>query len=325
VIAAEQGDELVAMARYDREPPGDRAEVAFVVDDAYQGRGLGTLLLEHLAAIGRGQGIRSFVATTLPQNRHMLEVFRDAGYEVTSRFEEGTVEVSFSIGATDASLAAQRDREHRAEARSVAELLAPSSIAVIGAGRRRGTIGHEIVRNLLAGGFTGPVYPVNANAHAVAGVRAYPTIGDVPDDVDLAVVAVPAADVHDSVRQCAAKAVRGIVIISAGFAEVGGDRTQAERELVELARRAGMRLVGPNCMGVINTNPAVSMNATFAPFVPTAGRIAFSSQSGGLGIGLLGRAAELGLGISTFVSVGNKADVSGNDLLQYWEGDPTPT
>jgi acetyl coenzyme A synthetase (ADP forming)-like protein len=321
VIVAEQGDELVAMARYDSEPPGDSAEVAFVVDDTHQGRGLGTLLLEHLAAIGRDQGIGRFVATTLPQNRRMLEVFRDAGYEVTSRFEQGTVEVSFSIGATDASLAAQRDREHRAEARSVAELVAPSSIAVIGAGRRRGTIGHEILRNLLAGGFTGPVYPVNANARAVAGVRAYPTISDVSDDVDLAVVAVSAADVPDVVRQCATKGVRGLVIISAGFAEVGGDRAQAERELVVLARRAGMRMVGPNCMGVINTNAAVSMNATFAPFVPTAGRIGFSSQSGGLGIGLLGRAAELGLGISTFVSVGNKADVSGNDLLQYWEED----
>jgi acetate---CoA ligase (ADP-forming) len=322
VIAAEHGDELVAMARYDREPPGDAAEVAFVVDDAHQGRGLGTLLLEHLAAIGRDQGIRRFVATTLPQNRRMLEVFRDAGYEITTHSEQGTVEVSFSIGTTDASLAVQLEREHRAEARSVGELLAPSSIAVIGAGRRRQTIGHEILRNLVTGGFTGPVYPVNANAHAIAGVRAYPTIGDVPDDIDLAVVAVPAAEVPDTVRQCAAKAVRGLVIISAGFAETGGDQAQAERELVELARRAGMRVVGPNCMGVINTNPAVHMNATFAPFAPAAGRIAFSSQSGALGIELLGRTAELGLGISTFVSVGNKADVSGNDLLQYWEEDP---
>ncbi len=321
VIVAEHGDELVAMARYDREVPGDRAEVAFVVDDAHQGRGLGTLLLEHLAAIGRTQGVRRFVAMTLPQNHRMLEVFRDAGYEVTSHAEQGTVEVSFSIGATGASVAAQLDREHRAEGRSVAELLSPSSVAVIGAGRRRGTIGHEILRNLLAGGFTGPVYPVNANAHAVAGVRAYPRIGDVPDEVDLAVVAVPAVDVPDTVRQCAAKAVRGLVIVSAGFAETGGDQAQVERDLVELARRHGMRVVGPNCMGVINTNPAVQMNATFAPFVPAVGRIGFSSQSGALGIELLGRAAELGLGVSTFVSVGNKADVSGNDLLQYWEDD----
>src|SRR5918994_2956162 len=322
VIVAEVGDELGAMARYDCLVPGDAAEVAFVVDDAQQGHGVGTLLLEHLAAIGRVQGIRRFVATTLPDNRRMLEVFRDAGYEVTSHFEQGTIEVSFSIDATEASLAAQLDREHRAEARSIAELLAPSSIAVVGASRRPGTIGHEILGNLLRGAFNGPTYPVNPNAHAVAGVRAYPAIGDIPDDVDVAVIAVPADDVPAAVQQCAAKGVRGLVIISAGFAEIGGDQAHAERQLVELARRYGERVGGPNCMGIINTNPEVRMNATFAPFVPTAGRIGFSSQSGALGIELLGRAAELGLGISTFVSVGNKADVSGNDLLQYWKDDP---
>jgi acetyl coenzyme A synthetase (ADP forming)-like protein len=321
VIVAELGDDLVAMARYDRQAPRDTAEVAFVVDDDHQSRGLGTLLLEHLAAIGRDQGIGRFVATTLPQNHRMLEVFRDAGYEVTSRFEQGAIDVSFAIEPTGASLAAQLEREHHAESRSIAELLAPSSIAVIGASRRPRTIGHEVLRNLLRGGFNGPTYPVNPNARAVAGVRAYPTITDVPDAVDLAVVTVPATEVPEAVHQCAAKGVRGLVIISAGFAELGRDRADAEHELVEFARRNGMRVVGPNCMGIINTNSAASMNATFAPFVPTPGRIAFSSQSGALGIELLGRVAELGLGISTFVSVGNKADVSGNDLLQYWEED----
>ena len=322
VIAAEVDDELVALARYDRQPPGDVAEAAFVVDDAHQHRGLGTLLLEHLAAIGRDRGIHRFVATILPQNRPMLEVFRDAGYEVTSHFEQGAISVTFSIEPTDASLAAQLGREHLAEARSIADLLTPSSIAVIGASRRPRTVGHEIFRNLLRGGFTGPAYPVNPNARAVRGVRSYPTINDVPDPVDVAVVTVPAADVPEVVRQCAVKGVRGIVIISAGFAELGRDHAGAEHELVDLARRHGMRVVGPNCMGIINTNPAVSMNATFAPFLPTRGRVAFSSQSGALGIELLGRANQIGLGISTFVSVGNKADVSGNDLLQYWEEDP---
>jgi len=322
VIVAEMGDELVAMARYDCLGSDRAAEVAFVVDDAQQGHGLGTLLLEHLAAIGRAQGITRFVATTLAQNRRMLEVFRDAGYEVTSRFEQGTIEVAFSIEPTEASVAAQLAREHESEARSIAELLTPASIAVIGAGRRRGSIGHEILRNLLNNGFTGPVYPVNANAQSVADVRAYPAIGDIPDHVNLAVVAVPADNVLDAVRECAAHGVRGLVIVSAGFAEVGASGAQAEREIVEIARRHGMRVVGPNCMGVINMSPAVRMNATFTPFVPPAGRIAFSSQSGGLGIELLHRVDELGLGISTFVSVGNKADVSSNDLLQYWEEDP---
>src|SRR6266540_3121776 len=170
VIVAEMGDELVAMARYDCLGSDRAAEVAFVVDDAQQGHGLGTLLLEHLAAIGRAQGITRFVATTLAQNRRMLEVFQDAGYEVTSRFEQGTIEVAFSIEPTEASVAAQLAREHESEARSIAELLTPASIAVIGAGRRRGSIGHEILRNLLNNGFTGPVSPVNANAQSVADV-----------------------------------------------------------------------------------------------------------------------------------------------------------
>ena len=322
VIAGEVDDEVVALARYDRLPPGDLAEAAFVVDDAHQHRGLGTLLLEHLAAIGLDRGIRRFVATILPQNRPMLEVFRDAGYAVTSHFEQGTISVSFSIDPTEETLAAQLGREHLAEARSIAELLRPSSIAVIGASRRPRTIGHEVLRNLLRGGFTGTIYPVNPNATAVGGVRAYPTITDVPESVDLAVVTVPAAEVPDAVRQCAQKGVRALVVISAGFAELGRDHADTERELVELARRHGMRIVGPNCMGIINTNADVSMNATFAPFLPTHGRVAFSSQSGALGIELLGRAGQLGLGISTFVSVGNKADVSVNDLLQYWEDDP---
>ncbi len=321
-LIAELGGDIVAVARYDRFPTGHEAEVAFIVDDELQGRGIGTLLLEQLAAIGREEGITRFVATTLPQNRRMLDVFSDAGYKVTRTFSEGAVEVSFPIEVTEASLAVQQHREQHAEARSMGRLLAPTSIAVIGAGRRPNTIGHEVFRNLLAGNFNGPVYPVNPSASSVASVRAYPSILAVPDQVDVAVITVPAADVLAVVEQCARKAVRGLVVITAGFAEIGGEHVSTEHELVEIVRRYGMRMVGPNCMGVINTNPAVQMNATFAPFAAPSGRVGFLSQSGGLGIELLGRASELGLGISTFVSVGNKADVSGNDLLQYWEEDP---
>ncbi len=321
-LIAELGGDIVAVARYDRFPTGHEAEVAFIVDDELQGRGIGTLLLEQLAAIGREEGITRFVATTLPQNRRMLDVFSDAGYTVTRTFSEGAVEVSFPIEVTEASLAVQQQREQHAEARSMRRLLAPTSIAVIGAGRRPNTIGHELFRNLLAGNFNGPVYPVNPSASSVASVRAYPSILKVPDQVDVAVITVPAADVLAVVEQCAQKAVRGLVVITAGFAEIGGEHVSTEHELVEIVRRYGMRMVGPNCMGLINTSPAVQMNATFAPFAAPAGRVGFLSQSGGLGIELLGRASELGLGISTFVSVGNKADVSGNDLLQYWEEDP---
>jgi acetyl coenzyme A synthetase (ADP forming)-like protein len=320
-LVAELGGDVIGVGRYDRLPSGDEAEVAFTVQDEHQGRGLGTILLEHLAAVAREQGIRRFRASTLPQNRRMLDVFRDAGFEVERTFAEGVVDVGFVIDPSASALAAQRAREHRSEARSVARLLAPRSVAIVGAGRRQGTIGHEILRNLLAGGFTGVVYPVNATAHAVAGVRAYPSVLDVPDEVDLAVVAVPAEVVLGVVDECARKGVGGLVVITAGFAETAGG-SDRQRELVTASRRCGMRLVGPNCMGIVNTNSEVRLNATFAPTVAVPGRVAFASQSGAFGIELLARTVDLGLGVSSFVSVGNKADVSGNDLLQYWEDDP---
>ena len=319
-LVAELGDSIVAVARYDRTPGADDAEVAFTVQDDQQGRGLATIMLEHLAAVARTKGVHTFIAETLPDNRKMLGVFRDAGFQVARKFADGVVHVAFPIDPTEASQASQDEREQISEARSVRRLLAPRSIAVVGAGRRAGTIGHEVFRNLLAGEFTGSVYPVNPHAATVASVRAYPTVLDVPDDVDLAVVTVPTEFVSEVVHECAQKGAHGLIVISAGFAERGS--AEAEQQLVELARRHGMRLVGPNGMGVVNTEPDISMNATFAPFRPVRGAIGFASQSGALGIELLGQAASLGLGISTFVSMGNKADVSGNDLLQYWDHDP---
>jgi acetyl coenzyme A synthetase (ADP forming)-like protein len=319
-LVAELGDDIVAVARYDRLPETEHAEVAFTVQDDQQGRGLATIMLEHLAAVARSRGITTFVAETLPDNRRMLGVFRDAGFRVVREFTDGVVHVMFPIDPTETSQAMQDEREQISEARSVRRFLAPRSVAVIGAGRRPGTIGHEVFANLLAGDFTGPVYPVNSHADVVASVRAYPSILDVPDPVDLAVVTVPASSVMEVVQECADKGVHGLIVISAGFAERGS--AGAEQELVELARRHGMRLVGPNGMGVVNTDPDISMNATFAPFRPVRGRIGFASQSGALGIELLGQAARLGLGVSTFVSMGNKADVSSNDLLQFWDHDP---
>jgi len=320
-LVAELGGEMVAVARYIR---GDdaAAEVAFTVQDDQHGRGLATVLLEHLAAVAREHGIQRFVAWTMANNAKMLGVFAAAGFEIHRSFDAGTVEVSFDIEPTPTSLDAQRAREHSSEAASMVRLLAPSSIAVIGASRRSGTIGNGLFRNLLDGDFQGPVYPVNPTAGSVAGVRAYPKVTDVPDHVDLAIVCVPAEHVRAVAEDCVHKGVGGLVVISAGFAEIDAEHGASEHLLVELARGNGMRIVGPNCMGVVNTNPDVRMNATFAPFAPTPGRLGFASQSGGLGIELLARSAELGLGISTFVSMGNKADVSSNDLLQYWEEDP---
>lgn len=316
-LGAELGDRLVGVARYDREST-DTAEVAFVVGDELQGRGIGTVLLEHLAAAARERGITRFVAETLVHNGRMLGVFRAAGFAERTHVEGGVVHVELLIEPTDKARAAVEEREHRAEAASVARLLTPRSVAVIGASRKPDTVGHQVLRNLLAGGFAGPVYPVNPGADHVASVKAYPTVLDVPGAVDLAVVAVPAPAVIPVVRQCATKGIAGLVVLSAGFGEVGD--VAAEAELRDLARRSGMRLVGPNCVGVVNT--AVGLDATFSPYAPSAGRIAMQSQSGALGIAILERSARIGLGVSSFVSVGNKADVSGNDLLQYWEDDP---
>src|SRR3954469_20198281 len=316
------GDDIVAVARYDRLPGTDEAEVAFVVDDAHQGRGLGSLLLEHLAAVAKEHGIARFVAETLPGNSRMLGVFHDAGFADERHFADGVIRVSFPIEPTDPSRRASHDRERRAAARSVQRLLTPRSIAVIGASTQEGSIGHQVFQNVLTGGFQGPVYPVHPSALHVSSVRAFRSVLEIPDEVDLAVVVVPAAEVPAVVEQCGRKRVGGLVIISAGFAEAGPEGALAERALVEQARRLGMRVIGPNCMGVVNTSSGVRMNATIGPVSPVHGRVGFSSQSGALGIAILDEVGRLGIGVSTFVALGNKADVSSNDLLQYWEADP---
>jgi acetyl coenzyme A synthetase (ADP forming)-like protein len=313
-------DQIVAVARYDG-IGADEAEVAFVVEDAHQGRGLGTLLLEHLAAFARTRGIHRFIAETLVGNRRMRGVFRDAGFVDHGQYDGGVVRVTLDIDQTEATLEAIDRRWNQAAVRSIERLLRPRSIAVVGASQRRGTIGHEIFRNLVNGSFNGPVYPVHPTAGHVASVAAYPFVTAIPDPVDLAVIVVPADQVQGAIDQCGAKGVRGLVVISAGFAETGRDGADNQAKLVAAARGAGMRMVGPNCMGVINTAAGISMNATFAPTAPIPGRLAFSSQSGGLGIAVLEEADRRGLGLSSFVSVGNKADVSSNDLLRYWQED----
>ncbi|MFI0407890.1 GNAT family N-acetyltransferase [Actinomadura sp. 3N508] len=333
-LIATIGEEMVAVVRYDRvnggqadgdQADGDRpetAEVAFLVEDAHQGRGLGPVLLEHIAAAARERGVRRFVASVLPDNRRMTRVFREAGYRAEQRFEEGVIELVLDLEPTETSVEVMTAREHRAESRSIQRLLFPGSVAVIGASRAEHSVGRTVLRNLLAGDFTGPVYPVHPTAVAVAGVRAYPSVLEIPDDVDLAVVAVRADAVHEVVEECASKGVRGLIVVSSGFGEIGDDGRARQEELVRLARAYGMRVVGPNCLGIANTDEGVRLNATLAPTMPGRGPVGFFSQSGALGIAILQRTAERGLGLSTFVSAGNRADVSGNDLMQYWEEDP---
>ncbi|QFZ17521.1 bifunctional acetate--CoA ligase family protein/GNAT family N-acetyltransferase [Saccharothrix syringae] len=321
-LAALLGDDIVAVGRYDRLGRGDSAEVAFVVEDAHQGRGLGSILLEHLAAAARERGLSRFTAEVLAENGQMVRIFRDAGYSVSRAFDEGVLHLEFDIDPTDESVEVARAREQAAEARSVHNLLHPRSVAVIGASTDRTKIGHAVLTNLLTADFAGPVYPVNAEHRSVRGVRAYPSVLDIPDDVDLAVVAVPAPRVDEVMDACLAKGVKALVVVTSGFGETGPGGRSAERRLVAEARAHGMRVVGPNALGVVNTDAGVRLNATLAPSLPARGRTGFFCQSGALGTAILAAAAERGLGLSTFVSAGNRADVSGNDLLQYWETDP---
>ncbi len=321
-LVASLRDQIVGVARYDTVPGTSDAEVAFVVEDAHQGRGLGSVLLEHLAAAAQERGAGRFSAHVLADNHRMIKVFRDAGYQPARSYDEGVAHLTFPVEPTEVSRSVREAREHWSEARSIQRLLAPRSVAVVGASREPGTLGHEVFVSLIAGGFGGPVYPVNPAAVAVTGVRAYPRLSDVPGGVDLAVVATPPDAVPSVVEECARKGVHGLVVLSAGFAENGPEGAAAEQELVARARGNGMRVLGPNCFGVVNTAPAVALNATAARPAPPNGRVGFFAHSGGLGVAILRALAERGLGVSTFVSAGNRADVSGNDLLQYWEDDP---
>lgn len=322
LVAIHEG-RMVGVARYDGEEDSPEiAEVAFSVSDEMQGHGVGTSLLQLITAYARDHGITGFRAFVLPENVQMMRVFRNSGYEMKRTVEDGIFTVDFPVAYTDDARAKAEERERRAVTASVLPLFFPRTIAVIGASTREGSIGNTLFRNLLHDGFAGALYPVNPTAQVVNSVRAYPSIKDVPDIVDLAFIVVPSTGVLDVVRECDEAGVRGLVVISAGFSEVGGEGVELEEELLDLVRNSGMRMVGPNCMGLLNTAPAVSMNGTFAPVYPPAGNVAMSSQSGALGIAILQFAQRTGLGISQFVSVGNKADISGNDLLMAWEDDP---
>jgi acetyl coenzyme A synthetase (ADP forming)-like protein len=314
-------DRIVAHAMYVGSAPGS-AEVALAVADDWQGRGLGTLLLGHLAVVAAARGIDRFETIVLPENLRMLETFRQSGFETETCIREGDVCVTLSTALSPTVQHEFDRREQVSAASAVARFLQPTSIAVIGASRQRGTVGGEVFHNLLTGDFNGPVYPVNARASVVQGVLAYREIAAISGEIDLAIIAVPADHVLEVARQCALKGVRALIVLTAGFGEMGQGGRERQLALLKLCRRFGMRLVGPNCFGVLNTDPAVRMNATFGPDAALSGPLALASQSGALGIAAISEASRRGLGISSFVSMGNKADVSGNDLLCYWEQDP---
>jgi len=280
------------------------------------------LLLERLALLAVRHGFTRFWAVTHADNQPMRHVFRDSGFDVREQLDQSEIEIDLSVVPTEASVTRLQMRDRIATVASLRPFFRPPAVAVVGASRDPASIGYRVLEALVSNGFQGPVYPVNPNASVIQGIRTYPSMRAVPETTELAVLVVPRRAVLSVVDDCAARGVRALVVISAGFAELDAEGRQLQQRLLEKVRGYGMRMVGPNCLGLMNTDPAVRLNASFSPIFPPAGRVAMSSQSGALGLAILSAARRLSLGLSSFVSVGNKADVSGNDLLQYWEEDP---
>jgi len=322
ILVGEASGDVHAVGGYaiDRARP-DRAEVGFAIATPLQGRGVGTRMLEVLAKIAWQQQVRVFDAWVGSESEPVMRMLLDSGFEIQRRMDGGTYHVTLSLAHTDAYLERAAGRSEIAATASMKAFFEPGSVAVVGASRERGKIGAEVLHNLIDDGYTGRLFAVHPTAAIVDGIAAYPRVTDIPGDLDMAVICVPARLVSGVVDDCIAKGVKALVVITAGFAETGAAGRALEMELLARVRQAGIRMVGPNCMGVLNTDPAVRLNATFSPVSPPAGSVAMSTQSGALGLAILDYARGLNIGLSTFVSVGNKADVSSNDLIQYWAND----
>ncbi len=322
-LVVEDAGTVVCVGSYEK-INARQADFALLVDDEHHGQGIGTLVLEHLTAAARRAGIETLVGDVLSANTTMLRVSADLGPGVHRSFGEdlGTLRVEVPTLVDEAALAAVGARDRTAEHRSLRPLFVPASIAVVGAGRKPGGIGHEVLTALVDGGYRGALYPVNPHADVIAGHPASPTVGAIGSHVDLAVIAVPEPAVAEVVADCAAAGVSVAVVLTSGLGEAGDEGAARQAALVRTAHAHGMRLVGPNCIGVLNTDPSVNLTATFAPSLPLPGGLAIASQSGAVGIAILEAAGRTGTGVSSFVSLGNKADVSGNDLLAYWYDDP---
>jgi acetyl coenzyme A synthetase (ADP forming)-like protein len=320
VIKIHQHD-IVAVGRYYRLTKATSAEVFFLIADEYQNKGIGTALMKWLAQVAKDNKIKTFEARFSPDNITMLRVFRDYGYHITVATSPEEIHVIIPLTASLTITRKEEERERQAVIESLQPFLSPRSIAIIGASNKPGTIGQLMVRYLIDSRYTGTFYPVNPNAGSVMAIKAYPSILDIPDTVDMAIIAVPAPIVAKISHECGQKHVRALVVISDGFKERGPEGAEREKQLRDIALGYGMRVVGPNCMGIINTDPRVRMNATFSPVFPPHGTVAFLSQSGAMGLVILEYAANLNMGISSFISIGNRVDVSYEDLLQYWEQD----
>src|ERR1051326_4629097 len=301
-----------------------RAEVAFAIARDYQGHGLATILLGQLGEAASRNGVETFEAVVLAENQRMLQVFRESGFPVKTHLDGTTVQVLFPTSLSPEALARFDQREETAASNALRRFLYPRSVAVIGASRDPAAVGAAVVRNLVGSGFCGPVYPINPAATEIQSIAAYASVDDTPGRVDLAVIALPAEKVVQAAEECGRKGVAALVVLSAGFAELGDTGKQREADLLRICAEYGMRLIGPNCIGVINTDPQARLNATFGPLMPSSGRIGLATQSGAIALAAIdfARLRNSGAGFSSVVSMGNKADISGNDLLGYWHTDP---
>lgn len=315
------GSVLLGVAHYEVLADPTEAEVALAVSGTVQAHGVGTLVLEHLVSVARHHGVRRFIAEVLTENTRMLRVFHDCGLPVGMRCDGSVTHVELVLDEVQTYLDAVAERERLADTTSLRSLLRPRSVVVVGAGRHSGSIGHAVLRNILTGGYTGGLYVVNPHADEILGVPCLPTVGALPVACELAVVCLPARAVPEVAEQCGQRGVRALVVISAGITA----DPQLRDQLLAAARRHGMRIVGPNCVGISNNDPAVHLDATFAPSPAPAGAIGLVTQSGGIGIALREQLGALGLGLTTMVSTGDKYDVSGNDLLRWWRHDDTTT
>lgn len=315
------GEEMIGIGRYDRTNDPTEAEVAFMISDAHQGRGIGSILLEHLAAAAHERGIDRFSAEVLPQNRKMLNVFTDAGYEITREFEDGLVMVHFNIDPTDRSRGVMEAREHRAEAKSIAELLAPRVVAVLGAADRWEKTGQKVITTLIQGGYTGKIYAVNEAAHPAGNLPVLENMAQIPERVDLAIIAVALKDVPAAVEACGQAGTRGVLIYTSGYADDGVRGRARQKDLVKRARSHGMRVIGPASFGILNNSPSIRLDATISSQDPAPGNLGLFSQSSAIGAVLSNSAIRRNIGVSSLISAGNRADVSGNDIMQYWEDD----
>jgi acetate---CoA ligase (ADP-forming) len=320
-LVARTGTDVVGHAVY-VVTGGRRAEMGLAIADAYQGRGLGLLLFAQLADAAARAGIEVFEAVVKADNHRMLDLLKESGFPLTLRSEPGEIHAELPTAASEEAELHFERRHARAAQAAVSRFLAPRSVAVVGASFEPATPDGVLLHNLLAGGFGGTIHLVNGTGATVGGHMAFTSVRDIPGEVDMAVIATPAPAAVIAAEECAAKGVHALVVISPGFAEAGSEGIELQRRLLEVCRLSGMRLVGPNCSGVLNSSPAVHLNASVIATLPAAGRIGFLSQSGSLGTAIIELARSQGTGFSSFISVGNNADISGADLLQYWEADP---